>query len=139
MLLGPTSELPNDWQLVDNAFIETIATELKVLAIAASNGATAFEDDEPETLKLTEADVTRMVMTLHRRAEAAAELLTRIRNARIDHPSFGGRPEDDAGVEALHWKIRAVAAEQGLSAVEAAKRVVSEEDDTKAQTEEPTP
>ncbi len=95
VILGPNYDLPDDWQLLDNAFIETIATELKVLAIAASNGTTPLESGEPETLELTEEDVTRMLMTLHRRAEAAAELLKRLRSARVDHPSFGGRGEED--------------------------------------------
>ncbi|MBN1605087.1 MAG: hypothetical protein JW940_00555 [Polyangiaceae bacterium] len=81
-----------DWQSFENSVLETLAVDLRVLALAYNGG--DAESPEAEFEGLTDDELLRAVHGLARRADAAAQLCQRLRQARWGHPSFGGASEE---------------------------------------------
>lgn len=77
-----------DWPTFEGTVLETLALELKVLAIALSGE--SADSEAFELFELDEVELVRLLHALARRAKAAHELAIRLREARWGHPSFGG-------------------------------------------------
>jgi hypothetical protein len=81
-----------DWQTFENAILETLAVDLKVLTLACNSF--EAESGETELWDLSHDEILRALHGLARRTDAAAKLARRLREARYGHPSFGGASEE---------------------------------------------
>lgn len=80
--------VPEEWQTIENAFLEQIGTELRVLKLALVEGLSCTDDGSCD--QVTAKDCAHVLRGLARRVRVGAEVTQRLRVARWGHPAYGG-------------------------------------------------
>jgi hypothetical protein len=88
-LCEDVADSPEAWEPFDRALLKRTALELKVLnnVLAVEGGLMA---DDHDADPLSQVEICEILRGITRRAQAGAELSSRLREARWGHPCFGG-------------------------------------------------